>query len=329
VTSSPTPAADPPPAAVAGAAAGSPTRSDRPRLRAEALVLGYGRTTVVHGVDLDVTPGALTVLVGANASGKSTLVRGLARLLPPRAGRVTLDGTDLGRLAPRRVARTIGVLPQHPVAPDGIRVGDLVAHGRYPHQPVFRGHRSDDDDVVAAALAATDAGGLVDRRVDELSGGQRQRVWIAMALAQQPRILLLDEPTSALDVAHQVEVLDVLRERVAGGMTVVLVLHDLTLAARYADEVVVMADGRLVARGEPTRTLTEDVVERAFGIRARVLADPDTGRPVILPRPTRSPTSAPSVPSAPSAPATRPVPRTPPVAPARPAPPTPPTGIAT
>ena len=260
---------------------------DAPRLRAQALTLGYGRSTVVHGVDLDVAPGTLTVLVGANASGKSTLVRGLARLLPPRAGRVTLDGTDLARLPSRRVARTIGVLPQHPVAPDGIRVGDLVAHGGYPHQPVFRGHRSDDDDVVAAALAATDAGGLVGRRVEELSGGQRQRVWIAMALAQQPQILLLDEPTSALDVAHQVEVLDVLRAEVARGMTVVLVIHDLTLAARYADEVVVMAAGRVVARGEPVATLTEDVVERAFGVRARVLEDPDTGRPVILPRSTR------------------------------------------
>jgi iron complex transport system ATP-binding protein len=273
----PTPTGPAPgPSAVTGAPA--------PRLRAEGLTLGYGRTPIVHGVDLDVTPGALTVLVGANASGKSTLVRGLARLLPPQGGTVTLDGTDLSRLPNRRVARTIGVLPQNPVAPDGIRVGDLVAHGRYPHQPVFRGRRSDDDDVVAAALAATDAGALVDRRVDELSGGQRQRVWIAMALAQQPRILLLDEPTSALDVAHQVEVLDVLRAEVARGMTVVLVIHDLTLAARYADEVVVMAAGRIVARGEPAATLTEAVVEAAFGVRARVLQDPDTGRPVILPR---------------------------------------------
>ncbi len=272
---------------VPGSAPATGPRDDAPRLRAVGLTLGYGRTAIVHGVDLDVTPGALTVLVGANASGKSTLVRGLARLLPPQGGAVTLDGTDLARLPNRQVARTIGVLPQHPVAPDGIRVGDLVAHGRYPHQPVFRGHRSDDDDVVAAALTATDAATLVDRRVDELSGGQRQRVWIAMALAQQPRILLLDEPTSALDVAHQVEVLDVLRAEVARGMTVVLVIHDLTLAARYADEVVVMAGGRIVARGEPVTTLTEDVVGRAFGVRARVLEDPDTGRPVILPRSTR------------------------------------------
>ncbi|MDT0165733.1 ABC transporter ATP-binding protein [Actinotalea sp. AC32] len=256
----------------------------RPVLRAEGLTLGYGKVPVVHGVDLTVAPGTLTVLVGANACGKSTLVRGLARLLAPLAGRVTLDGADLARLPSRRVARTIGVLPQSPVAPDGIRVGDLVAHGRYPHHSLFRGHRSDDDAVVAAALAATDTASLVDRRVDELSGGQRQRVWISMALAQQPDVLLLDEPTSALDVAHQVEVLDVLRSEVRAGRTVVLVLHDLTLAARYADEVVVMAGGRVVARGEPRATLTEAVVEQAFGVRARVLEDPDTGRPVVLPR---------------------------------------------
>ncbi|WP_298456792.1 ABC transporter ATP-binding protein [uncultured Cellulomonas sp.] len=261
-----------------------PGAAPGPLLRAHGLTLGYGPSDVVHGVDLDVTPGALTVLVGANASGKSTLVRGLARLLTPRAGSVTLDGVDLARLPTRRIARTVGILPQSPVAPDGIRVGDLVAHGRYPHQPLFRGHRSDDDQVVAAALAATDSLPLVHQRVDQLSGGQRQRVWIAMALAQQPRILLLDEPTSALDVAHQVEVLDVLRAEVRRGMTVVLVMHDLTLAARYADEVVVMAQGRVVARGEPVATLTEAVVEQAFGVRARILPDPDTGRPVILPR---------------------------------------------
>ncbi|GAA1699730.1 ABC transporter ATP-binding protein [Microcella alkalica] len=255
-----------------------------PRLAAEGLRLGYGDRTVVHDVDLDVTPGALTVVVGANASGKSTLLRGLARLLAPTAGRVTLDGADLSRLPNRRVARTIGVLPQSPIAPEGVRVAELVARGRYPHQGIFRGRRSDDDVIVAAALEATDASSLVDSRVDELSGGQRQRVWIAMALAQQPRILLLDEPTSALDVAHQVEVLDVLRAEVSRGMTVVLVIHDLTLAARYADELVVMAGGRIIARGEPGAVLTAEVVRQAFGIEARLLQDPDTGRPVILPR---------------------------------------------
>jgi iron complex transport system ATP-binding protein len=262
----------------------SPPPAAGPVLRAEQVTLGYGRAAVVHDVDLTVAPGSLTVLVGANASGKSTLLRGLARLLRPRGGRVTLDGADLAQLPGRQVARTIGVLPQSPVAPEGILAADLVAHGRYPHRSFFRGHRSDDDEVVARALAATDATDLAARRVDELSGGQRQRVWIAMALAQQPRVLLLDEPTSALDIAHQVEVLDVLRSEVARGMTVVLVMHDLTLAARYADHVVVMAGGRVVAEGPPT-SLTEEVVERAFGVPTRLLTDPDTGRPVVLPRP--------------------------------------------
>lgn len=252
---------------------------------AEGLRLGYDGPDVVHGVDLAVAAGSFTALVGANACGKSTLLRGLARLLTPRAGRVTLGGTDVARLAPRALARRVAVLPQSPVAPEGIRVADLVAHGRYPHQGLFRAHRSDDDAVVTRTLEATGTADLADRRVDELSGGQRQRVWLAMVLAQEPEVLLLDEPTSALDVAHQVEVLDVLRDQARAGRTVVLVSHDLTLAARYADELVVMAAGHVVARGEPGATLTEDVVERAFGIRARVLADPDTGRPVVLPRP--------------------------------------------
>lgn len=256
-----------------------------PALRAENLTLGYTKDRpVVHGVDLAVRPGALTVLVGANASGKSTLLRGLARLLPAHDGGVTLDGEPIERIPARQLARTIGVLPQNPIAPEGITAGELVARGRYPHQPIFRGRSSDDDAVVAASLAATDAASLADRRMDELSGGQRQRVWIAMALAQQPRILLLDEPTSALDVAHQVEVLDVLHAEVDRGTTVVVVLHDLTLAARYADELVVLCDGRIVAQGTAGEVLTEATVRDAFGIDARILTDPDTGRPVVLPR---------------------------------------------
>ena len=262
----------------------TPIAESAPRLRADGLHLAYGEHAVVHGIDLAIAPGRLTALVGANASGKSTVLRALAGLIAPSAGRVLLDDHDLARLPRRQVARTIGILPQSPIAPEGIRVGDLVARGRYPHHGLFRGHRSDDDTVVASALAATDALELIDRRVDELSGGQRQRVWIAMALAQQPRILLLDEPTSALDVAHQVEVLDVLRAEAAGGMTVVIVLHDLTLAARYADELVVLAGGRVVGQGAPSAVLTESTVRSAFGIEARILADPDTGRPVVLPR---------------------------------------------
>lgn len=261
-----------------------PPRIEHPRLRAAGVHLAYDDRPVVHGVDFAIAPGRLTALVGANASGKSTLLRALAGLITPSEGRVLLDEHDLGRVPRRRLARTIGILPQSPLAPEGIRVGDLVARGRCPHHGLFRGQRSDDDAVVARALASTDALGLVDRRVDELSGGQRQRVWIAMALAQQPRILLLDEPTSALDVAHQVEVLDVLRAEAATGTTVVIVLHDLTLAARYADELVVLAGGRLIAQGSPGEVLTVETVRAAFGVEARILTDPDTGRPVVLPR---------------------------------------------
>ncbi|HET8868569.1 MAG TPA: ABC transporter ATP-binding protein [Agrococcus sp.] len=292
------------PAPVSPAAASVPAT---PALRAENLTLGYTKDRpVVHGVDLAVRPGALTVLVGANASGKSTLLRGLARLLPAHSGGVTLDGEPIERIPARQLARTIGVLPQNPIAPEGITAGELVARGRYPHQPIFRGRSSDDDAVVAASLAATDAASLTERRMDELSGGQRQRVWIAMALAQQPRILLLDEPTSALDVAHQVEVLDVLRAEVDRGTTVVVVLHDLTLAARYADELVVLCDGRIVAQGEAGEVLTEATVKDAFGIDARILTDPDTGRPVVLPRAGSSASAAAAARTVP-APATSPV----------------------
>ena len=269
------------------------TTNPAPELRVEQLHLAYGDRTVVHGVDLTITPGRMTALVGANASGKSTLLRALARVIEPSAGRVLLDDHDLHRLPRRHVARTIGILPQAPIAPEGIRVADLVARGRYPHHGLFRGHRSDDDAVVASALSATDALELADRRVDELSGGQRQRVWIALALAQEPRILLLDEPTSALDIAHQVEVLDVLRDEVARGMTVVIVLHDLTLAARYADDMVVLAEGRIVAHGSPTEVLTEQTMRTAFGIEARIVADPDTHRPIVVPRARGAAPSAP------------------------------------
>jgi len=262
-----------------------------PALRAAGLTLGYDERSVVHGVDLDIAPGSLTVLVGANASGKSTLLRGLSRLMTPLSGRVLVEGRDATALRGRELARILGVLPQSPIAPEGIIVADLVARGRYPHHGIFGGHRSDDDAVVAAALDATDAAELASRRVDELSGGQRQRAWIAMALAQQPRILLLDEPTSSLDIAHQTEVLDVLRAEVARGMTVVVVLHDLTLAARDADEVVVLADGEIVARGSAEQTMTPAVLQRAFGIEALLLTDPDTGRPVVLPRAVAPPSS--------------------------------------
>ena len=256
----------------------------RHELTAAGLSLGYDGVRIVHELDLMIEPGAVTVIVGANASGKSTLLRGLARLLPPQAGRVTLDGRDIAGLPSRQVATVVGLLPQQPIAPDGIGVADLVGRGRYPHQGWFRQWSSTDDAIVAAAMAATDTLELAPRRMEELSGGQRQRVWIAMALAQKPDILLLDEPTTFLDVTHQIEVLDLLHElNHEQGTTVVMVLHDLNLAARYADRLVVMRHGRIVAEGSPADVLTEQVVQEAFGLTARIIADPVCGSPMVVP----------------------------------------------
>jgi iron complex transport system ATP-binding protein len=253
-------------------------------LAAEAVTLAYGDRRVVTDLDLAVPPGRVTVIVGANACGKSTLLRALARLLRPSSGRVVLDGRDLHRLPTREVARTLGLLPQSPSAPEGIVVGDLVARGRHPHQRMLSRWSAADDVAVAEALAATGTAEVADRSVDELSGGQRQRVWIAMALAQQTDVLLLDEPTTYLDVCHQVEVLDLLldlnRRR---GTTVVMVLHDLNLAARYADHVVALKDGRVVAAGAPAEVVTERVVGEVFGLGCRVVPDPVSGTPLVVP----------------------------------------------
>jgi iron complex transport system ATP-binding protein len=262
----------------------TPTDQPAPRLTAESLVLSYDKRRVVHGLDLDVPSGDITVIVGANGCGKSTLLKGLGRLLRPTAGRVLLDGEDITRLSSRRVASVVGLLPQSPIAPEGIKVGDLVGRGRYPHQSVFARWNSDDDRIVAQALADTGTADLADRRVDELSGGQRQRVWIAMALAQQPRILLLDEPTTFLDVAHQIELLDLLADlNRRQGTTIVMVLHDLNLAARYADHLVVMGEGRLLTEGRPRDVLTVEAMRAAFGLQSVVVDDPVTGDPMVVP----------------------------------------------
>ena len=262
--------------------------TDETRLVAHGVHLAYDQRRVVHGVDLAVPAGQVTVIVGANGCGKSTLLRALGRILRPVEGRVELDGRDLHRMRPREVASVLGLLPQQPVAPEGISVGDLVGRGRHPHQGAFRRWSAADADAVARALALTDTQDLVGRRVEELSGGQRQRVWVAMMLAQDPRILLLDEPTTYLDIAHQVDVLDLLADlNQQRGTTVVMVLHDLNLAARYADHLVVMAGGRLVREGAPADVLDAECVREAFGLLARVVADPVTGCPMVVPEGAR------------------------------------------
>jgi iron complex transport system ATP-binding protein len=266
--------------------AAEPTNGTVPatRLAASGVTLGYGADPVVRGLSTDVPDRRISVVVGANACGKSTLLRGLARLLRPTSGTVLLDGHAIATLPSRRVAQTLGLLPQNPVTPDGVTVVDLVGRGRHPHQGMFQRWSREDERAVTEALELTDTLGLADRLVDELSGGQRQRVWIAMALAQQTDLLLLDEPTTYLDVAHQVEVLDLLADlNQARGTTIVMVLHDLNLAARYADHLVAMTEGRIHAEGSPAAVITEDCVREVFGMECRVVDDPVTATPMVIP----------------------------------------------
>jgi len=253
-------------------------------LRAEALSLGYGERTVVDALDVAIPDGLITAVVGANASGKSTLLRGLARLLRPESGQVLLDGAPLERWRNVEVAKVIGLLPQTPVAPDGITVADLVGRGRYPHQGWFRRWTSTDDEAVAAALHATGSADLADRAVGSLSGGQRQRVWVAMVLAQETELLLLDEPTTYLDLSHQVELLDLLADlNETRDTTIVIVLHDLNLAFRYAHHLVAMKAGRIVAEGAPADLVDAALVADVFGLESTVVTCPVSGAPMVVP----------------------------------------------
>jgi iron complex transport system ATP-binding protein len=258
-------------------------------LEARDLSLAYDDRLVVDGLSLTVPVGQVTVIVGANACGKSTLLRGMARLLKPRGGAALLDGTDIARLSTREVATRLGILPQQPVAPEGITVADLVGRGRHPHQRWWRQFSVEDEAAVDAALTLTGTAELADRPVDELSGGQRQRVWIALTLAQGTPLLLLDEPTTFLDLAHQVEVLDLLADlNEREGRTVVLVLHDLNLACRYAHHMVAMHAGRIVAEGAPADVVTAELVHEVFHLAAEVITDPLAGTPLVIPVPARN-----------------------------------------
>ncbi|GAA4196308.1 ABC transporter ATP-binding protein [Streptosporangium oxazolinicum] len=254
------------------------------RLRAEGLSLGYDDRAVISDLDVSVLDGKVTAIVGANACGKSTLLRGLARLVKPREGVVYLDGRTLGELSTLDVAKVLGLLPQTPVAPDGITVADLVSRGRYPHQGWFRRWTGRDHEAVTRALAATDTADLIDRPLRALSGGQRQRVWVAMALAQDTDLLLLDEPTTFLDINHQVELLRLLRRLNAeSGKTIVAVLHDLNLASRFCDHIIAMADGAIVAEGPPSEVVTAELVEKVFGLSCLIVPDPVAGTPIVVP----------------------------------------------
>jgi iron complex transport system ATP-binding protein len=259
-------------------------------VRAEGLAAGYGARLVVEGLDLAIEPGSVTALVGPNGCGKSTTLKALARLLGPAAGAVYLNGLAIHDLPARTIARELAVLPQSPAIPSALTVRELVEQGRFARVGPLRMLRRQDHAAVETALAATHLEAFVHRRIDELSGGERQRAWIALALAQETPILLLDEPTTFLDIGHQLEVLELVgrlnRER---GMTIVLVLHDLNQAARYADRMVVMENGRIVADGPPEAVVTPDLLARVFRIRANVVRDPSCGAPVCLPYAPRGP----------------------------------------
>ena len=254
------------------------------RLTAENVTLGYDQRIIAENLSVEIPDNSFTVVVGPNACGKSTLLRALSRMLKPSTGRVLLDGQAIASMPAKKVARTLGLLPQSSIAPDGITVADLVSRGRYPHQGLLRQWSPQDERIVNESMAATGVAELADRSVDELSGGQRQRVWIAMALAQQTPLLLLDEPTTYLDIQHQLDVLDLCAElHEEQGRTLVAVLHDLNHAARYATHLIALRGGVVVAQGPPAEVVTAGLVEEVFGVRCQIIEDPETGTPLVVP----------------------------------------------
>ncbi|MGC0362782.1 ABC-type cobalamin/Fe3+-siderophores transport system ATPase subunit [Rhodococcus sp. 27YEA15] len=254
------------------------------RLRAENVTIGYDKSVISKNLNVEIPDGGFTVIVGPNACGKSTLLRALSRLLKPSTGQVLLDGKAITSYPAKEVARRLGLLPQTSIAPDGIKVADLVARGRYPHQKLIRQWSREDEAAVITAMAATKVTELSARPVDELSGGQRQRVWVAMVLAQQTPLVLLDEPTTFLDIAHQIELLELCRDlNENDGHTLVAVLHDLNHACRYGTHIIAMKDGAVVAEGPPAEIITEELVHEVFGMACRIIDDPVSHTPLVIP----------------------------------------------
>lgn len=253
-------------------------------LHTEALELAYESNVIIQNMNVSIPSGKVTALIGPNGCGKSTLLRGLARLLQPRKGSAYIDGKAIHQMPTRDLAKQLGILPQSPVAPEGLTVMELVAQGRYPHQSWFQQWSLEDEQAIEKALEITGMEEFRMRPVDALSGGQRQRAWIAMTLAQETPVILLDEPTTYLDLAHQVEVLQLLeRLNKEQGRTVVMVVHDLNHATRHANHVIAMKAGKIVAAGVPTDIVTSELLQEVFGIDADIVPDPRTGVPLCIP----------------------------------------------
>ncbi|WP_078378722.1 ABC transporter ATP-binding protein [Sutcliffiella halmapala] len=252
--------------------------------QADHVVTGYDNNTVIQGVDLDIPSNKISVIIGANGCGKSTLLKTLSKLIKPTSGIITLDGRPISKIPPKQLARVLGLLPQSPIVPEGITVADLVGRGRFPHQSLLSGWSKKDYEAVAEAMRIMDITEFANHNIDELSGGQRQRVWIAMALAQQTDILFLDEPTTFLDITYQVEILDLLTDlNRKYGTTIVMVLHDINLSARYADHIFALQDGKLVVEGDPSKVITSTIVKEIFGLDCTVIKDPISGSPLVIP----------------------------------------------
>lgn len=254
-------------------------------LEAKDIVTGYDKKIVVDGIDITIPSNKISVIIGANACGKSTLLKTLARLIKPISGKVLIDGKKITSMPSKKLAQILGLLPQSPVVPEGITVWDLVSRGRFPYQSFFKSMNQKDFEAIEEALEIMGITELANRCVDELSGGQRQRVWIAMALAQQTDILLLDEPTTYLDIAYQVEILDLLTDlNKKRGTTIVMVLHDINLSARYADYIFALREGKLIDKGEPEKVITSELIWTVFGLDCVVIQDPVSNSPFIVPK---------------------------------------------
>lgn len=254
-------------------------------LKADHIVAGYDKKMIIDQIDITIPNNQISVIIGANGCGKSTLLKTLARLIQPISGEVLLDGKRLTEIPPKQLARVLGLLPQSPIAPEGITVADLVGRGRFPYQSFLKGLGKKDYEAVEEALEIMGITDLANRSVDELSGGQRQRVWIAMALAQQTDILLLDEPTTFLDITYQIEILDLLTDlNKKRGTTIVMVLHDINLSARYADHIFALRKGKLIAEGSPSDIITDTVIREVFDLDCTVIRDPMSGSPFIVPK---------------------------------------------